>query len=172
MAWPWHCGAELSKVARRAVEWSRAEQQSQFCPCENQENGLRFYFISRFFFRRLSYFDSRGFAFCHDFTKIEAETRLSASSWRLLLLLFFPPALPPPSSFFPSSSFFFPSLFLLLSSSYTSFLSFSFFLSCGFLLRVTKNLQLFSSCCTRFARKYRITQKRVIYSPSMLHPNF
>ena len=165
MPWPWRCGAELSKVARRAVEWSRAEQQSQFCPCENQENGPRFYFISRFFFRRVSYFDSRGFAFCHDFTKIEAETRLSASSSPPLHPSFSPPSL-------PSSSFFFPSLFLLLSSSYTSFLSFSFFLSCGFLLRVTKNLQLFSLCCTRFARKYRITHKRVIYSPSMPHPNF
>ena len=43
---------------------------------------------------------------------------------------------------------------------------------CGFLLREPVVFNVFSSCCTRFARKCRIAPKCVIYSPSMPHPNF
>ena len=63
--------------------WSRVEQSSAKSSGVEQsgaaksilplrKSGKRFaiLFHLAFFFRRLSYFDSRGFAFCHDFAKI------------------------------------------------------------------------------------------------------
>ena len=113
MAWPWHCGAELSKVARRAVEWSRAEQQSQFCPCENQENGLRFSFISRFFLGVSHILILGGLLFVTILRKSRLRLDFplpledsSSSSSSLLLSLLLPPSSHPLPSFFPPSSFF------------------------------------------------------------------
>ena len=157
---------EQSSAKSSGVEQSGAAKSS--LPVRKSGKRSAILFNLAVFFRRVSYFDSRGVACCHDLAKIGAETRLSAASSP-------PPLLP---SFSPSS-FLLPILFLLFSLPLPSSLFFLHFLSFLLLLPL---LRLFASrnqkFTTFFVMLHQVREKILDYTqkgylqPLNAAPNF